>query len=239
MAVYFNKLFDLISERGMLQKDLMKTIGCSSATFAKMKNNQEVSFGVLLRICETLNCDFGDIVSCRPPEKEIITNDIEETNSVVRDILIKYMQTKNMSLADVSSITGLALNTLKSFFKGNSLSAASHKKLKKLGEDFIQAFENEIQKSNSKVNCIAIVCNKCGKRKSKCWASQSVWNPKSKMYECYCAFGFSRKQNEDGQYITYEECPHPTNMYEFDAACKNYDYNHRGTVEHIPAKESF
>ena len=62
MAVYFYKLFDKLAELNITQKELMQQIGASSSTFAKMRNNQPVTFDVIVRICEELKCDIGDIV---------------------------------------------------------------------------------------------------------------------------------------------------------------------------------
>ena len=41
---------------------LMNQVGISSSTVAKMTNGEFVSMKVLEKICEKLDCDFGDIV---------------------------------------------------------------------------------------------------------------------------------------------------------------------------------
>ena len=41
---------------------MMSQVGISSSTVAKMTNGELVSMKVLEKICEKLDCDFGDIV---------------------------------------------------------------------------------------------------------------------------------------------------------------------------------
>ncbi len=42
----------------------------SKSTFYKIKNGQNVTTDVLLRICNTLNCDISDIVECEKTSTE-------------------------------------------------------------------------------------------------------------------------------------------------------------------------
>ena len=41
----------------------MEKIGISSSTLAKMSKGEAVSMAIMEKICEELNCDFGDIIS--------------------------------------------------------------------------------------------------------------------------------------------------------------------------------
>lgn len=43
--------------------DLVEEVGISSSTLAKMSKGEGVSISVLEKICDTLGCDFGDIIS--------------------------------------------------------------------------------------------------------------------------------------------------------------------------------
>ena len=67
MAVSYNGLWKLLIDKNM-NKVEMKLVGISSSTVAKMTNSELVSMKVLEKICEKLDCDFGDIVHY---EKEI------------------------------------------------------------------------------------------------------------------------------------------------------------------------
>ena len=63
MSVSYNGLWKLLIDKNLQKKDLIEELKISSSTVAKMGKGQEVSLSVLKRICEYLNCDFGDIVS--------------------------------------------------------------------------------------------------------------------------------------------------------------------------------
>ena len=63
MAVNYNKLWKLLIDKGMTKTELRKIAEMSSSTMAKMSKNETVSMDVLIRICEILNCNVGDIVS--------------------------------------------------------------------------------------------------------------------------------------------------------------------------------
>lgn len=237
MAVYFDKLFDKIAEKGITQTELMHRIGASSATMTKMRNNHPVSLDVLSQICEELDCDIGDIISCIPRKTSAVTNDnISEINSIARSILNEYMDSNNLSAGDVARITGLSLNTVKSFLKGNNISAASHLKLFRLGNQFNTVFENALKPFLVSKPEERIYCYSCGRRKNKCWAAQYVCKPSQKEYEYYCAFGFKRACDEAGRFYAVEECPHPTTEREFALAKDQYEYLLKCDHIYIPEK---
>ena len=56
----FKKLIDL----DMTNNELMEKANVSKSTFYKIKNGQNVTTDVLLRICNTLDCDISEIVEC-------------------------------------------------------------------------------------------------------------------------------------------------------------------------------
>ena len=56
----FKKLIDL----DMTNNELMEKANVSKSTFYKIKNGQNVSTDVLLRICNALDCDISEIVEC-------------------------------------------------------------------------------------------------------------------------------------------------------------------------------
>ncbi|HGM9354073.1 MULTISPECIES: helix-turn-helix domain-containing protein [Peptoniphilaceae] len=53
----------MLDEKKMYKEDLRLDTGMSSATLHKLGKNEIVSMDVLARICESLKCDEGDIVS--------------------------------------------------------------------------------------------------------------------------------------------------------------------------------
>lgn len=56
----FKKLIDL----DMTNNELMEKANVSKSTFYKIKNGQNVTTDVLLRICNTLDCDISEIIEC-------------------------------------------------------------------------------------------------------------------------------------------------------------------------------
>ena len=62
MAVSYNGLWKLLIDKNMKKVDMLNQVGISSSTVAKMTNGELVSMKVLEKICEKLDCDFGDIV---------------------------------------------------------------------------------------------------------------------------------------------------------------------------------
>lgn len=68
MKVSYKKLWKLLIDRDMKKKDLQKAAGLSSTTIAKLSNHENVSMDVLIRICTTLEVDFGDIMEMVPEQ---------------------------------------------------------------------------------------------------------------------------------------------------------------------------
>lgn len=62
MAVNYDKLWVILKEREMLKTDLIKDAKISTNAMANLGKNEDVRIGVLVKICETLNCKLDDIV---------------------------------------------------------------------------------------------------------------------------------------------------------------------------------
>ena len=63
MDVSYNGLWKLLIDKNMKKMDLVEKIGISSSTLAKMSKGEAVSMAIMEKICEELNCDFGDIIN--------------------------------------------------------------------------------------------------------------------------------------------------------------------------------
>ncbi|GFI60834.1 hypothetical protein IMSAG044_01730 [Lactobacillaceae bacterium] len=61
MQISYNKLWKLLIDRNMKKKDLQEASGISAASIAKLGRNGNVTVEVLVKICQALNCDIGDI----------------------------------------------------------------------------------------------------------------------------------------------------------------------------------
>lgn len=70
MAISYEKLWKLLTERDMKRKDLMALSGVSQSSVTKMGHNGNVNTEVLVRICCALQCDIGDIAEVILPEKK-------------------------------------------------------------------------------------------------------------------------------------------------------------------------
>lgn len=60
--VSYNKLWKLLIDKHMKKKDLGDLAGVSANTLARMGKEEMVSMDVLVRICNALKCDIGDIM---------------------------------------------------------------------------------------------------------------------------------------------------------------------------------
>lgn len=61
MKISYKKLWILLIEKDIDQATFRKDLSIASGTMTKMRRNEEVALSVLLRICEYLNCNIGDI----------------------------------------------------------------------------------------------------------------------------------------------------------------------------------
>ena len=85
MAVSYNGLWKLLIDKNMKKVDMMNQVGISSSTVAKMTNGEFVSMKVLEKICEKLDCDFGDIVHYeRKPQGGCVHEQVAERIANVR-----------------------------------------------------------------------------------------------------------------------------------------------------------
>lgn len=61
MKLTYKKLWILLLERNITKAKMRKDVGIAPATMSKLNKGEEVALPVLLRICDYLNCDIGDI----------------------------------------------------------------------------------------------------------------------------------------------------------------------------------
>ena len=68
MAVNYNKLWKMLIDKGMTKTDLRIKTDMSTSTLAKMSKNEVVSMDIMLRICDVLECNVGDIMDATKKE---------------------------------------------------------------------------------------------------------------------------------------------------------------------------
>lgn len=61
MKISYKKLWILLIEMNISPATLRKDLNIATGTMTKLRRNEEVALSVLLRICDYLNCNIGDI----------------------------------------------------------------------------------------------------------------------------------------------------------------------------------
>ena len=61
MKICYKKLWVMLIQRDISKVQLRADVGISAGTMSKLNKGEDVSLSVLLRICDYLNCDIGDI----------------------------------------------------------------------------------------------------------------------------------------------------------------------------------
>lgn len=70
MEISYKKLWILLIEKDISPATLRKDLNIATGTMTKMRRNEDVALSVLLRICEYLDCNIGDICDAVKIEKE-------------------------------------------------------------------------------------------------------------------------------------------------------------------------
>ena len=63
MKISYKKLWVLLIEKDITRAQMRRDLKIATGTMSKLNKGEEVALSVLLRICEYLNCDIGDICS--------------------------------------------------------------------------------------------------------------------------------------------------------------------------------
>ena len=61
MNISYKKLWIILIEKDISPVDLRRELNIATGTMTKLRRNEEVALSVLLRICEYLDCNIGDI----------------------------------------------------------------------------------------------------------------------------------------------------------------------------------
>ena len=61
MKISYKKLWVMLIQREITKLQLRADVGISAGTMSKLNKGEDVALSVLLRICDYLNCDIGDI----------------------------------------------------------------------------------------------------------------------------------------------------------------------------------
>lgn len=77
MAISYNKLWKLLIDKNMSASELRKGAGIAPNTMTRMRKNQEVSLALLEKICNYIQCDFGELI-------EYVEDNLEDEGGVNR-----------------------------------------------------------------------------------------------------------------------------------------------------------
>ena len=78
MEVSYKKLWKLLIDKDMKKKDLQAAAGISWASVTKLSKGETVSMEVLMKVCKTLNCNFGDIMDLIPEDSQKEVSNVEQ-----------------------------------------------------------------------------------------------------------------------------------------------------------------
>ena len=70
MKVSYNKLWKLLIDMNLNKTKLREMAQMSPNTMAKLGKNETISIDIILRICEVLKCDVGDIMETIADEED-------------------------------------------------------------------------------------------------------------------------------------------------------------------------
>ena len=70
MSVSYKKLWKLLIDKNMIKKQLREQAGLTTNVITKLGKDENVSTGVLCKICKALDCGLDDIIEIIPDEEE-------------------------------------------------------------------------------------------------------------------------------------------------------------------------
>ena len=149
MSVYFGRLFDLLTKRGISQETLCRACNISTKTLAAMHHGISPSIEVLDRICDYLDCGFDNIMQhvksegYEPLISKQIESNLTQTCGIFRVALKEYMNNKGWTVEDVSNHSGLSINTIKKLLVGKIISGKSCVGLLEISIDFMQLVDKK------------------------------------------------------------------------------------------------
>ncbi|QNQ91154.1 helix-turn-helix domain-containing protein [Corynebacterium poyangense] len=66
VGLSYKPLWKLLVDKDLLKQDLREQARLSSTSIARLNNGENVTTDILLRICQVLDCQIGDIVEVIP-----------------------------------------------------------------------------------------------------------------------------------------------------------------------------
>lgn len=67
--ISYKPLWKLLIDLELTNKDLIERANLGKSTFYKLKQNKNVNTSSLMKICEALDCNISDIMTCEEMRK--------------------------------------------------------------------------------------------------------------------------------------------------------------------------
>jgi len=80
MRISYNKLWKLMIDLNMNKTQLRREAGLSTNIIAKLSKNEAVSMDTILRICDALQCNVGDIIDAIIESEQLQISDYHFAN---------------------------------------------------------------------------------------------------------------------------------------------------------------
>jgi len=80
MKISYKKLWVMMLDLEMKKGELREKAQLSPSSMAKLSSNKKVTLDVLMKVCEALNCNIGDIVEFVSDDKSSISQNEGEQN---------------------------------------------------------------------------------------------------------------------------------------------------------------
>ena len=84
--ISYKKLFKKMIDLDMKNSELMEKAEVSRSTFYKMKNSENITTDVIVRICDSLNCGINEIMELVNDENNWLCDRIDKSKGVKNEI---------------------------------------------------------------------------------------------------------------------------------------------------------
>ena len=69
MSISYNKLWKILIDKKMSQAELRRATGIAPSTLTKLRKDEAVTLEILMKICDYLDCNVGDVIDFVKVEK--------------------------------------------------------------------------------------------------------------------------------------------------------------------------
>lgn len=155
MKISYKKLWVLLIQRDISKVTLRKEVGIAAGTMSKLNKGEEVALPILLRICDYLDCDIGDICEAVREENSPAIKEASDRDGTKRiqcgrgEAIIWFIEFRKVvellsEGKDINQIKSLALNenlfAAPTTLRANQIYHTVTGRIKTLDKSFIPLF---------------------------------------------------------------------------------------------------